>query len=719
MYVNIKNHPVNQQRKNPLHTQSRLHIGTLAVIASTMAPLVSAAEEVAQGAQELTPSITVTGTREETLRAETSETVGKIKQQEIQETKPAHPSEIMERVPGVHINVTGGEGHMTSIRQPISTKPLYLYLEDGIPTRSTGFFNHNALYEVNIPQASGIEITKGPSTSLYGSDAIGGVINVITMAPPMDNEFNLAMEAGEFGWYRLLAGGGAAWADDGVRGDINITHTDGWRDATDYDRQSATLRWDHFLQSGASLKTLLSTSNINQQTAGSSRLSEDDFYNDPTKNYTPISYRDVQAARVSTAYEKESRNTLLSLTPFARHNFMEYMPNWSFSYDPSIKETESNSLGLLAKYRMDFKPYRTRVIVGADVDYTPGSRLEHSIDAIRTDGIYESFTSGVKIYDYDVTFQAISPYVHVETSPWKNWRINAGLRYDNMQYDYTNNMADGPLEVDPTSTRDPVIYNHPSDSKVDFAHFSPKLGASYIFNETLNGFASYRHAFRAPSESQIFRPGSNDASLELEPVKVDSYEIGVRGNPTKNLDYEVSIYYMIKKDDLVTYEDPITEERTTVNAGETLHRGIEFGLNSQFSKDWIFSLSYARNKHTYEDWVEKGTDFSGNEIQSAPEQVANTRLNYRPSLLNGGRMELEWMHLGEYWLDQSNTEKYAGHDLLNFRINHFVSKQFEAYLRLMNIGDKTYATSASFSRGASSFAPGMPRTVYAGAEYKF
>jgi iron complex outermembrane recepter protein len=70
------------------------------------------------------------------------------------------------------------------VRQ-ITTKPLYLFLEDGIPTRATGFFNHNALYEVNIPQSGGIEVLKGPGTALYGSDAIGGIVNVLSRpAPP-------------------------------------------------------------------------------------------------------------------------------------------------------------------------------------------------------------------------------------------------------------------------------------------------------------------------------------------------------------------------------------------------------------------------------------------------------------------------------------------------------------------------------------------------------
>ena len=124
--------------------------------------------------------VTVTATREGQLLSETPATVGVIKEKTLREVKPTHPTEIMGQVAGVWVNVTGGEGHQTAIRQPLTTNPVYLYLEDGVPTRSTGFFNHNALYEVNLPMAGGIEISKGPGSALYGSDAIGGVVNFIT-----------------------------------------------------------------------------------------------------------------------------------------------------------------------------------------------------------------------------------------------------------------------------------------------------------------------------------------------------------------------------------------------------------------------------------------------------------------------------------------------------------------------------------------------------------
>lgn len=112
----------------------------------------------------------------------------------------------MGQIPGVAVAVTNGEGHTTAIRHPFTTNPVYLFLEDGIPIRSTGFFNHNALYEINIPQSGGIEVIRGPGTALYGSDAIGGVINVLTRPPPAQREVTLG------GTSAVTAGGVCCWA---------------------------------------------------------------------------------------------------------------------------------------------------------------------------------------------------------------------------------------------------------------------------------------------------------------------------------------------------------------------------------------------------------------------------------------------------------------------------------------------------------------------------
>lgn len=668
------------------------------------------------GEEESTPEIAVTATREAEVLAEIPATIDIIDGKTIDEVKPAHPGELLVRIPGVHVNVTNGEGHMTAIRQPITTKPMYLYLEDGIPTRSTGFFNHNALYEVNVPQADRVEVLKGPGTALYGSDAIGAVINVMTRPAPEAPEAEVNLEGGGHGWARLLATGGTGWEEGGVRLDLNLTHTDGWRDATEYDRQSATLRWDAFLEGGATVKTVLAASNIDQQTAGSSRLLQDDYYNNPTRNYTPISYRDVQAVRLSVAWEKEDADSLVSVTPYLRHNVMELLPNWSLSYDPTVYETRNDSFGVLFKYRRDFAPMQTRLIAGLDVDYSPGGRTEYSINpTLDTDGrTYVSYTVDSLIYDYDVTYQAFSPYVHVEFSPSERLRLSAGLRYDNAEFDYDNKLG----ELTTGSHR------RPASTTVDFEHLSPKLGATWRIAGRLNAFVSYRHAFRVPSESQLFRQGKAEDTVGLDPVKVDSYEIGVRGGRSGGLEYEVSFYRMVKKDDILTYRDPATGDRYSVNAGETLHRGIETRI-VWATGTWDFDLAASYAKHTYEEWVIGSTDYSGNEMESAPRLVASARAGYRAPWLDGGRAELELVRLGSYWMDQANTYKYDGHSLLNLRVNYPFNERLEFHGRVMNLTDRRYATSARYKPASwgkpekFEYAPGLERTLYIGLRYRF
>ncbi|MGE3191285.1 MAG: TonB-dependent receptor, partial [Vicinamibacterales bacterium] len=324
--------------------------------------------------------VTVTDTRSARLKSETAATVGSVTHDTLAAIRPTHPSEVMGLVPGVWVNITGGEGHQTAIRQPLTTNPVYLYLEDGVPTRSTGFFNHNALYEINVPAAEGIEVTKGPGSALYGSDAIGGVINVLTRSSLGTPGTEVSVEGGQDGWRRAMAGGNWTSGQDGVRGTVNLTHSDGWRDATGYDRQGGTLRYDR-ARPGSLAKVLFSVNNIDQQTAGSSSLSEVDYLADPSVNLTPISLRKVQAYRLSLDYRRMHGDSQVSLVPYFRYDTMDLLANWSLTYDPTTYTTSNTSWGLLAKVERALPRWRASVIAGVDVDLSPGSHVEDIVRA--------------------------------------------------------------------------------------------------------------------------------------------------------------------------------------------------------------------------------------------------------------------------------------------------------------------------------------------------
>lgn len=671
------------------------------------------AEHLSHDADMIAEEVSVTATREAQKISETPAAVNVIRAEEIAATRPAHPAEIMRKIPGVLINVTSGEGHQTSIRQPLTTDAVYLYLEDGIPTRSTGFFNHNALYEINLPQSNGIEVIKGPATALYGSDAIGGIVNVLSRPAPDAPEFEVNTEFGEHGWKRLLLTGGRGGETWGLRPSVNITHTDGWRDATGYDRRSFSLRWDQAVGEDATLKTLLSTSDIDQQSAGSTRLREVDYHNNPKLNYIPISYREVKAARLSSAYEKSLGDTLVSITPYLRYNEMEQLPNY-IGVPNRINLSRNYSVGLLAKVRRDFETMRTRLIAGVDVDRSPGSYFERKItpqSVTLASGAkqYTSYTLNGVNYDYDVTYTGVSPYLHGEFSPLERLRITAGLRYDRITYDYDNNL----------STLATGSLRRPASTEVDFSHLSPKLGATWQVSTTDSLYVSYAQGFRAPSEGQLFRQGASVNTVGLDPIEARSYEIGWRGR-VGWLDYTAAVFDLEKDNDVLGFRDA-NGDTLAVNNGKTSHRGLEIGLSAALADNLRLNGAFSWTRHRYDEWiVNSTTDFSGNEIESAPRALANISLDYAPGLLNGGKLGLEWMHVGHYRMDQANTpgESYEGHDLFNMRGNYFVTREWEVYGRLMNIADRRYAEAAAYSAtNGREFAPGMPRTAYIGVVY--
>jgi outer membrane receptor protein involved in Fe transport len=703
-------------------------LNAVGAFAQTLTP---ASEPSNPGVTELTP-MTVTGTREKTLLSETPISVGAISSDRIREAAPLHPGQLLGQIPGVAVAVTNGEGHTTAIRQPFTTGPVYLFLEDGIPIRATGFFNHNALYEVNIPMAGGIEVVRGPATALYGSDAIGGVINILSRAPTSPPHIALTGEFGSFGTWRGLASGGSALSENGAfQADVNLTHVDGWRAKTAYDRTSINLRVDQPVGHDVVLKTIVGVSKIDQQTGANSPLTFTDYLHHPTLNLLPVAYRKVSAARVSVEYEQRIGTSLFSLIPYFRDNAMELNGSFNLNSDPRIEESHNVSYGMMAKWRKNFAPLRTRVIVGADFDYSPGSRQEDNLLLTRSgtgaNTLVSAYSVGTRIYDYRVTFKSLSPYVHTEFSPTGRLRLTAGARYDRLDFDMRNHLPAGTVQASVLgATR---FYGQLPENDRSFSRLSPKLGATYALTPHAHLYASYNFGFRAPSESQLYRAG-NDANATnalakarlvsgLKPIKANQVEVGIRGDLAE-WSYNLVVYDLVKRDDLVSRRDLATNVSVSVNAGKTEHRGVEAGIGGPLGLGLRFDTALSCSQQRYIDWVTATANFNGKDIESAPNVLANTRLSWRP--VAAAMLQLEWVRIGAYWLEASNSPafgKYPGHDLLNVRANYAATKTIDLFARVMNATDKRFADSASVSSNTPVFSPGLPRAFYSGVEVKW
>lgn len=709
-------------KKFKLHPLSAL---TFTLIAT------SAQAQAVKEADSLLDVITVTSTKEKTPLREAPASIGVISEEAIRLTGPTHPQQLLGQVPGVAVGVTNGEGHNMAIRQPFSTNPVYLYLEDGIPTRATGFFNHNALYEVNIPQAAAVEVIRGPGSALYGSDAIAGTVNIITRGPEKTNGANTSVELGSFGWKRVLADGTfGASPDGGLRVSVNRSHTDGWRDTTGYDRTSANFRWDNVFDNNTVVKTILGYTHIDQQTGANSALTRSDFENNPTKNNFSIAYRKVEALRLSTEVTHYRGDDVFTITPYARYNKMNLNGSYNLSSDPRIENTSVTSLGILTKWRKDLAgAWKPRLIMGFDAERSPGSRTEDALSLTKTgtgaSTNYTGYTVGARTYDYNVVFQSESLYSHLQLQPTDKTSLTFGLRYDHISYDLDNHLAS-------TVQVGTKYYGQNPDTQTSFNRISPKLGWTHLLDARTSLYASHNYGFRVPSESQLFRAGSDSSTtnasakallaLSLKPIRAKQSEFGIRGT-TASLDYDIVAYRLEKYDDLVSQKDLVTNVTTSVNAGKTQHQGIEFALGGNIDKAWRLDSAISFASHKYVDWVVTGStnaNYSGNTMEAAPKTIANTRLTWRPNAQNTA--QLEWIYLGSYWLEASNHPaygKYEGHQVFNLRVSHALNKDVSLFGRVMNLTDKRYADSASVSSSTPVFSPALPRAAYAGVDVRW
>jgi outer membrane receptor protein involved in Fe transport len=298
------------------------------------------------------------------------------------------------------------------------------------------------------------------------------------------------------------------------------------------------------------------------------------------------------------------------------------------------------------------------------------------------------------------------------------------MRYDVSGYSYNNNLS---VDESPLSK-----HRRPADTDVSYKHLSPKLGVTYELGKGNSVFASYRHGFRAPSQGQLFQQNTAANTVDLEPVKVDSYEAGIRGQLLQRFLYELSVYDMTISDDILTFITP-SNSREAVNAGKSRYKGIEIGTGIALAPMLRLDLSYSRTSQRYVDYVPQAAqpatasapakaaiDYSGNLVEQAPRSLANAFLTWSPSVLKGGRVAFEYSHTGSYPGDAANTAFYSSFDLFNAQGSVQVHPSAELYARVTNLLNRQYAALASYDAFQSwQYNPGSPRSIYAGIRYRW
>jgi vitamin B12 transporter len=189
-------------------------------------------------AAEQAPPIIVSATRTAQIADETLAPVIVITRAEIERSQAIDVADLLRFHAGLDIGRNGGPGQPASLFLRGTESNHTLVLIDGV-RMNPGTIGGAAVNNLNPALIERIEIVKGPRSALYGSDAIGGVINVITRRAPQGTTFQAAAGAGSFAT-RELSGSAAHRAGEGRIGlEVAARDTDGYAARTTSEIESA------------------------------------------------------------------------------------------------------------------------------------------------------------------------------------------------------------------------------------------------------------------------------------------------------------------------------------------------------------------------------------------------------------------------------------------------------------------------------------------------
>ena len=702
-----------------MNTQFRLSVLTAACLSISYSSVALADETSSPNEVKTLATIVVTASREGESINNTPAAISQITAKDIEDKHATFIGQLLNQTPGVLMNDLGNEQHMMSIRQPITTAAVYQYLEDGISIRPVGVFNHNALYEVNLAGVDNIEILRGPASSLYGSNAIGGTVNFITKAPTLTPTADIGISASSEGYRRLDVGASntfdTEYGEQGLRLSAYASDRgDSWQDHAESNKQSVTLRHDWRISDVTQIKNIFSYNHLEADMTGS--LNVDDYSKRSGYSYQTFTYRAVDSTRLSSQINHKWNDQQQSqATLYYRDNSTEQNPSYNIrtdirngtptgTYTGQITENAFQSYGLNVQHSVDLD--QVKWVVGAMADHSPNQAKTNDIEVFRdpTSLVYTGYQQRqlLRNFNVDVNNQAIYGQANWQVLP--NLNLVGGARYDWISYDFDNQLTPSRVTGAP-------------DEKRNFKKASPQLGVVWNITPKMDVYSNWSQGFVPPEVSSLY--GANLVTPDLDAATFNNIDAGLRFKLLDDrLDGEITVYRLQGKDEVISYTkaDNTREPR---NAGKTLHQGIEIGGTWKISDayDQRVKVSGSIAQHEYEEFQPSPVlNYSANTMPSSPKSFGTIEYQIKPipELL----VSAEGVYVGSYWINDANTEKYNGHTLLNLRAN-YRNNGYEVFGQILNATDVHYAESTSFSNNQVSYTPAAPRTYLLGLRYHF
>ncbi len=647
--------------------------------------------------------IVVSATREAAGWFETNASISSISAETLSNEQAVHANEIFDNVAGIWISRGNGQENLTAIRSPVLTGAggcgAFLTALDNIPLRASGFCNVNELFQGQLELASGVEVLKGPGTSVHGSNASHGMINILTPSLDGEDRSMLQVELGRFDYGRIKA----KRQSDNWLVALSASRDGGYLDDAGYGQQKALIK--HRAESAAlNVTTTLSLTNLNQETAGFIR--GDDVYKDDAvrrSNPNPEAYRDVQSALLYSSITPMDQSGDWQVTPYLRWNQMQFLQH--FLPGQPLEDNSHRSIGAQSQWTLS-----ESLRIGADMEFTTGSLYQFQDGPTQGSPFLVGTIPAGQHYDYEVDARQFALFASYEQPLSDRITAEFGLRAEQVRYDYDNLMIAGRTnDAGEPCGFGGCRFNRPEDRSDSFTNLAPKFSLGF---DQGNNYWFFRAArgFRAPQATELYRLQNGQSVSNIDSESIDSVELGVR-RVTARTTLQAALYGM-RKDEFIFLDT----SRANVDNGKTKHRGLELEWRYAASEALTIIGAGAVARHTYSnDPALARTPVSGNLIDTSPKTMGSISLDWQLGERFG--QQITWVHMGRYYTDPANTNEYPGHDLIHWHGQFDLNEDLTLFFRVHNLTDEAYAERADFAFGSERYFVGLPRSFYIGFRF--
>ena len=631
--------------------------------------------------------------------------VSTISSQEIDERGAQNVTDVLRGLPGIALDDSGRRGGDTGAFIRGGDSDYNLVMVDGIQLNEFGgYFDFSSLPADGVDH---VELTRGAESALFGSNAVTGVVNVVTRRGEGPPHFDFQAEGGNFSTRRFVTGGsgltrGLSWAYDLSRLDSGGTVTN-----DPYRNQSAILSLG-YRGSEKRQADFHFFGNANDAGApGPYGSDPDDLYNAPVYPGGPTNYQ-------------------LGLVTRDKQNMFGYEGNYSEQFTSRFRQVITGALATndytyLSPPSMGGNSYENnlRGVLNTRSELTLSNKdflvagFEYNREQYK-----DTFVTDANSNPFLLPRTSLAFFAENRWNPSSRFFLTAGLRLDDIMTDTLPSGGDYP------GARPPIPAN-------SVTKLNPRLSAAYMARHDDSGswlgatrlHSSFGTGIRAPDG---FALATTD-NPHLKPEKSLSFDSGIeqRFFASKAL-VDLTYFYNRFEDQIVTLGGSLTNLSTftTDNLGNSRAQGLE--LSTRWRPTRSFEVG---GQYTWLDTAILSLD--GSSLVQAPFTVGQ-ELYRRPR--NSGGFNLTWQHqrltlnsnayLRGQTLDiEPNDGLYAceyglqclfqnkGYVVWNGGFSYRITHGLEIYAHLNNLLDRKYEEVLGY--------PALPLNFLAGVKFTF